>query len=48
MSAVARRDSGGAVKFFSSGLAAADPEVYAAVARETGRQQLCARFPIYP
>ena len=39
MSAVAQRDPGGPVTFFSSGLAAADPAVYAAVARETGRQR---------
>ncbi len=39
MSAAAQRDPGGSVAFFSSGLAAADPAVYAAVARETGRQR---------
>jgi glycine hydroxymethyltransferase len=39
MSAAAQRDLGGAVTFFSSGLAAADPAVYAAVARETARQR---------
>jgi glycine hydroxymethyltransferase len=39
MSAAAQRDPGGLDTFFSSGLAAADPAVYAAVARETGRQR---------
>ena len=42
MSAVAKRAPGAtgeARTFFSSGLAAADPAVYAAVTRETGRQR---------
>jgi glycine hydroxymethyltransferase len=39
MSAVAERAPGATGTFFSSGLAAADPAVFAAVARETGRQR---------
>src|SRR5262245_66071770 len=39
MSAAAQRTPGGLGSFFSSGLAAADPAIYAAVARETGRQR---------
>jgi glycine hydroxymethyltransferase len=39
MSAAAQRDPGERGTFFSSGLAAADPAVYATVARETARQR---------
>jgi glycine hydroxymethyltransferase len=39
MSAVAERVPGAADAFFSSGLASADPAVFAAVTRETGRQR---------